>query len=145
MTELSYFDKERLNRLIAETVFNWTERPCIYSGLDEAGVTRYEDGYAACSCCGSFMYFDIFQHTTIPPELFSTNMGAAIRALNHACLGGPQRLTDRTILLKELFVLPEPQETLDAQYALGIICSWTPEKICLAILTAYGKPFERTV
>ncbi len=73
---------------------------------------------------------------------YSTDMNAAWIALKYACLGYPEHLVDRGKLVKELFVRIQEHDEIDTRYMLGVMCAWTPEMICKAILRAYGVEIE---
>jgi hypothetical protein len=136
---------EQRNALVAEHI-GWQAAPCEGTSLDLLEMP----GEWRCAICGYQARYDAplthndapLTHTTATPR-YSEDMNAAWDALKHAAGGYPAHLADRAVLIAELFQRPlAAGEGVNIYFMLGVMCAFTPELICRAILKAYGVEIE---
>jgi hypothetical protein len=142
------------NRLVATTLFGWQAEPCPEQGKEwgEAALDRYETSRKwYCVRCkisqGDIEGWESVPHNpvNICPN-YATDWNAAMQVF-HKVAGdyNEARYETHTMQLMDFAeeLLKESgwsvsNEMYPAEAMLAVVATWTPERICIAALRAYG-------
>jgi hypothetical protein len=128
------------NRLVATAVFGWQAVPC------EGEFEISDSGMAQCGACHAYDFIGDIEHGIIEPRNYVKDWSAAMELFLHFASDAKNYHVDTR---SEQFVYFAEKlldygewdiggELWPIENMLKIIATWTPERIAIAALRAYG-------